>query len=60
MYNEKIDLSTPMSNQDRISSYNIIWWELRRIQIRGLLVDPVPNSPNWHLGNCLADSEEKY
>ena len=56
MYNEKIDLSTPMSNQDRISSYNIIWWELRRIQIRKLLVDPIPNSPNWHLGNCLADS----
>ena len=42
-----------MSNQDRISPYNIKdnleadkWWEKRKISIRGLLVDPIPNSPN--------------
>ena len=27
---------------------------------RGLLVDQIPNSPNWHHKNCMADSEENY
>ena len=36
------------------------WWELRKISIIGLLIDPVPNSPNKHDDNCLADSKENY
>ena len=32
------------------------WWELRKISIIGLLIDPVPNSPNKYDDNCLADS----
>ena len=26
----------------------------------GLLVDPIPNSLNYHHKNCMADSEENY
>ena len=36
------------------------WWELRKISIIGLLIDPVPNSPNKHNDNRLADSKENY
>ena len=35
-------------------------WEWKKISIRGLLVDPVPNSPNWHHKNCMADSRRIY
>ena len=38
-----------MSDQDRIS----------KISIRGLYLDPTPNSPNQHDKNCMADSKEK-
>ena len=30
------------------------------MQIKGLLVDPIPNSPNGHHKNCMADSKENY
>ena len=36
------------------------WWESRKISIMGLLIDPVPNFPNKHNDNCLADSKENY
>ena len=26
----------------------------------GFLVDPIPNSPNSHHKNCIADSKENY
>ena len=42
-----------MSDQDRISPYKVNvqyqadkWWEQRKILIRELLGDPIPNSPN--------------
>ena len=57
---------TPMSDQDEISPYNINtnyqvdkWWELRKILSRGLLLDPIPNSPNWP-HNYMADIKENY
>ena len=34
------------------------WWELRQKKIMGLLIDPIPNSPNWHNENHLADCKE--
>ena len=43
---------SPMSDQDRISPYNVITissrqvMRIEKILIRGLLVDPLPNSPN--------------
>ena len=43
---------SPMSDQDRISPYNVITissrqvMRIKKILIRGLLVDPLPNSPN--------------
>ena len=44
---------TPMSDQDRISPYNINTMASRQVMrikkkilIWGLLVDPIPNSPN--------------
>ena len=49
------NLLSPMSDQDRISPYNIITISSRQLMrikknidyiIRGLLVDPKPNSPN--------------
>ena len=32
----------------------------KKITIRGLLVDPIPNSLNLHLKNCIADSKENH
>ena len=29
------------------------------MSIRGLLVDPIPNSPNWNHKNCKPDSKER-
>ena len=26
----------------------------------GLLLDPIPNSSNWHHYNCMEDSKENY
>ena len=36
------------------------WWEPRKLTIRGLLVDPIPNSKKLHQRNCIADSKENY
>ena len=55
-----------MSDQERISPYNIsimLSMEVRRIKkisLRGLLVDPILNSPNLHHNNCMTDSKENY
>ena len=56
---------TPMSDQDRISPHNINKISSRQVMriknlIKGLLVDPKPNSPNLHHKNCMADSKENY
>ena len=46
------NLLTPMSDQDRISPYNINKISsrqvirIKKIVIRGLLVDPIPTSPD--------------
>ena len=54
------------SDLDRISSYMISMISSRqvmrvtKISIRGLLVDPIPYSPNYHHINCMADSKENY
>ena len=56
----------PISHQDRISPYNINTISSRRVTrikkilIRGLLVDPIPNSPNSHHHIYEADSKEGY
>ena len=31
-----------------------------KISTRGLLVDPIPNSPNKHYENCMEDTKENY
>ena len=55
-----------MCDQDRISPYNIntIWgrqvMRIKKISLRGLLVDSIPNSLNQHHQNCMADSKENY
>ena len=47
-----VNPSTPMSDQDRISLYNINTitgrqaMRIKKISFRWLLVDPVPNSQN--------------
>ena len=33
------------------------WWELRKMLIRGWLVDLIQNSSNSHQKNCLADNK---
>ena len=49
---QDLNLPTPMSDQDRISPYNIIATSSRQVMrikkniARGLLFDPRPNSPN--------------
>ena len=54
------------SDQDRISPYIISTISSRQVIrikkniIRVLLVDPIPNSPNYHHINCMADSKENY
>ena len=30
------------------------------MSIRGLLVDPIPSSPDLHHENCMLDREENY
>ena len=59
--------STPTSDQDRISPYNINTMSSREVMginknmISGeLLVDLMPNSLNQHHENCMADSKEYY
>ena len=59
--------TTPASDQDRISPYcigTISYKQVMRIKkkksIMGLLIDPIPNSPNQHDENRLTDSKENY
>ena len=33
---------------------------IKKISNRGLLVDPIPNSPNQHHMNCMADNKKIY
>ena len=55
-----------MSDQDRIFPNNIYTKSSRqvirieKISIKKLLVDPLPNSPNYHHEKCMADSKENY
>ena len=60
---------TPMSDQDRISPYNISAIsssQVMRIKKNAkktkktFLFDPIPNSPNQHHDNCMADSTKNY
>ena len=34
--------------------------KIKKISIRGLLVDPIPNSPYQHHKNCMTDRKENY
>ena len=34
------------------------WGESRTMLIMGLIVDPIPNSSNWHYKSCIADSNK--
>ena len=56
-----------MGDLDRIPLYNNYQHnikqtsnEKKKIFIRRLLVDPIPNSPNKHHKNYMADSKENY
>ena len=57
---------TPKSDQNRISPYNINTitsrqvMRIRKISIKGFLVDPIPNSLSYHHKNHMADSKENY
>ena len=57
---------TPVNDQDRISPYYIHTiscrqvMRIKKISIRGLLIDTIPNSPNLHDQKHLADSKENY
>ena len=57
---------TPISDQDWISPNNFETtlsrqvMRIRKIWIRELSVDPIPNSPKQHHENCMADSKENY
>ena len=62
-----INLLTLVSDQERISPYEIKTVEsrqemrMKKLSINGLfVVDPIPNSPNLHHRNCVADSKENY
>ena len=55
-----------MYDQDRISPYNINTKSrrqemgIKKISIKGLLIDLIPNSPNPHHKNRMAESKENY
>ena len=57
---------TSMSDHDRISPHifntksirQVMW--IKKVSVRGLLVDPLQNSLKRHKKNCMADSEECY
>ena len=55
-----------MSDQERISPYNNNTKSRRqvmrtkKVSIRGLLADPIPNSRNENEKNCRGDSKENY
>ena len=55
-----------MIDQERISSYGVNTissrqvMRIKKLSVRGLLVDPIPNSPNQHHENCRAESKEYF
>ena len=49
-----------MSTTISIQSKAYMWEGLRKILIRGLLADPIPNSPNYYYKNCVVESKENY
>ena len=55
-----------MSDQHRLSPYNINTitcrkvMRIKKMSIRGLFVDPIPNSPSKHRKNYMADIKENY
>ena len=56
---------TPMSDQDRISPYQIDTISNRQVMrknvsAKGLLVDPIPNSQSLHYKSCIANGRENY
>ena len=57
---------TPMSDQDRVSSYKsniILTRKVTRIYQNikwRILADLIPSSPNSHHKNCLPDNKENY
>ena len=57
---------TPMSDQDRISPYNIITissrlvMRIKKLSTRGLLIDPIPNSLKWNHKKCVENTRENY
>ena len=56
---ERGKFSGPISHQISIQHQANKWWEWRKISIRGLLVDSIPNSlivRIVHHKNCMADS----
>ena len=61
-----INFLTLVSDQERISPYEIKTVEsrqemrMKKLSINGLFVDPIPNSPNLHHRNCVADSKENH
>ena len=49
-----------MTEHDRISPYNVKQSSKEKMSTRGLLVDPISNSPNKHHENCMAVTKENY
>ena len=55
-----------MSDQEKISPYKINTMlsigvmRIKKISIRGLSVDPTPNSPNLFHKNCMEDNKKNY
>ena len=53
-----------MSDQDIISPYNIKQTsdenKEKIISVRGLVVDPIPNSQKQHQKSCIADGTRNY
>ena len=64
--NFKLNLSPPLSDQERISPYNANTisgrqvMRMEKISIKKLSVDSIPNSHKENHKNCMADTEEKY
>ena len=60
------NLLTPMSDQNRVSPYNINTILSRKVMRiysnikKQLLVDPIPSSPDSHHKIYMADSKENY
>ena len=60
------DPSTPVSDWERMFPHNIntivsrLVTGMKKITVWRLLVDPIPNSLNWHPKNFTADIKENY